>query len=70
MRQYSLNVVQSYMYYVQQNAENAVREMLRDLAKRYQLQKGDFLEACDYMDDGSAINLKLTVDPFEFYLSS
>ncbi len=55
---------------MQANAEAAVREMLKTMATRASaLQSGSsndeklvVLEAEDYMDDGSAICLKLTID--------
>ncbi|KAG0557889.1 hypothetical protein KC19_11G164600 [Ceratodon purpureus] len=69
IEQYSLEVVQAYMHHVQANAEEAVREMLKSMAHHAVSQSphakhGDFvvLEAEDYMDDGSTIHLKLTID--------
>ncbi|CAK9874903.1 unnamed protein product [Sphagnum jensenii] len=70
IEQYGLEVVQAYMVHVQANAEAAVREMLKTMASRASaLQSGSstdeklvVLEAEDYMDDGSAICLKLTID--------
>lgn len=70
IEQYGLEVVQAYMVHVQANAEAAVREMLKTMATRASaLQSGSsndeklvVLEAEDYMDDGSAICLKLTID--------
>ncbi|KAG6541304.1 hypothetical protein Mapa_017357 [Marchantia paleacea] len=67
--QYNLDVVQAYMHHVQANAEAAVREMLREMAKLAAKQSssakhGDHVvvEAEDYMDDGSTIHLKLDID--------
>jgi len=60
--QYSLPVVQQYMTYIQQNAEEAVRDMLRDISRKRGLKEVDTLKAVDYMDDGSAIHLALTID--------
>lgn len=69
IEQYSLDLVQAYMMHVQTNAEAAVREMLKSVAsqvaKQSKLQKQGpliTLEAEDYMDDGSVIHLKLTID--------
>ncbi|MCO5610538.1 hypothetical protein L7F22_064777 [Adiantum nelumboides] len=66
---YGLDVVQAYMWHVQANAEAAVREMLKSMAARgaklfdaAQADKFVTLEAEDYMDDGSTIRLKLTID--------
>eukprot|EP01098_Paradermamoeba_levis_P002844 TRINITY_DN1351_c0_g1_i1.p1 TRINITY_DN1351_c0_g1~~TRINITY_DN1351_c0_g1_i1.p1 ORF type:complete len:682 (+),score=195.46 TRINITY_DN1351_c0_g1_i1:1498-3543(+) len=59
---YSLEVVQAYMRYVQGAAEQAVRAMLVDISLKYNLKPVDCLEAEDFMDDGSPIHLKLTID--------
>lgn len=69
IEQYGLDVVQAYMTYVQANAEHAVREMLKSVAakvtKESKFSEGDCLtiEEEDYMDDGSVIHLKLSIDP-------
>ncbi len=59
---YSLDVVQAYMRHIQANAEEAVRHMLTDLSEREGLQEVDSLSAQDYLDDGSPIVLKITID--------
>ncbi|XP_007444496.1 5-oxoprolinase, partial [Python bivittatus] len=64
--QYGLGVVQAYMGHIQANAEVAVRAMLRNFAARqgspeFPLQ----VEAKDFMDDGTPICLRVTVDPQE-----
>lgn len=56
---YGLDVVQAYMGHIQQNAELAVREMLRDISHISQSQQ---LTAVDYMDDGTPIQLTVTID--------
>lgn len=56
---YGLDVVQAYMGHIQQNAELAVREMLRDISHVSQSQQ---LTAVDYMDDGTPIQLTVTID--------
>jgi len=65
--QYGLEIVQAYMRYVQLNAEGAVREMLRAVAAKVSSpsMQGDnvVIEEEDYMDDGSTIHLRLTIDP-------
>ncbi|XP_022924406.1 5-oxoprolinase [Cucurbita moschata] len=68
--QYGLNTVQAYMTYVQLNAEGAVREMLKSVASRVSSNSAGSAEGSsitieeeDYMDDGSVIHLKLTIDP-------
>lgn len=43
---------------IQENAEIAVRRLLKDTFEK----RGKVLEAVDYMDDGSPIKLKITID--------
>ncbi|ERN07734.1 5-oxoprolinase [Amborella trichopoda] len=69
IEQYGLAHVQAYMGHVQTNAESTVREMLRSVAAKVSKQtnignSGDsvLLEEEDYMDDGSIIHLKLSID--------
>lgn len=63
INQYGLVTVQSYMNHVQKNAEEAVREMLRVVASRVEKENGScVIEDEDYMDDGSVLHLKLTLD--------
>jgi len=52
---YGLETVQDYMYHIRNNAEMSVRILLRDVAKR---AGSNVLEAVDYLDDGSPVNLK------------
>lgn len=56
---YGENVVQFYMKNIQDNAEFSVRNLLKDVSKRFQ---GQTLSAVDYMDDGSPIKLKITIN--------
>jgi 5-oxoprolinase (ATP-hydrolysing) len=56
---YGADVVQFYMRSIQDNAELAVRNLLKGVAERNQ---GKALQAVDYMDDGSPICLKITID--------
>lgn len=70
IEQYGLETVQAYMIYVQLNAEEAVREMLKSVAARVSANSTKSeeqglirIEEEDYMDDGSVIHLKLTIDP-------
>lgn len=53
-------VVHAYMKHVQDNAEVAVRQLLANVAKTF---VSNVLEAEDYMDDGTTIKLKVTIDP-------
>ncbi|KAM3325412.1 5-oxoprolinase 1 [Capsicum chacoense] len=69
IEQYGLETVQAYMNYVQANAEEAVREMLKSVAARVSSESKSSgegglvtIEEEDYMDDGSSIHLKLTID--------
>ncbi|ELR11567.1 5oxoprolinase [Acanthamoeba castellanii str. Neff] len=62
IEEYGLEVVQAYMFHVQNNAEQAVREMLRTLSEEHGLDPVDHLYAEDFMDDGTPIRLKITID--------
>ncbi|XP_055614300.1 5-oxoprolinase [Uranotaenia lowii] len=63
---YSLSVVQAYMGYMQQNAELAVRDMLREIAREAKLRTGcSVLDAVEFMDDGSPIRLRVSIDEHE-----
>lgn len=66
IEQYGLDTVQAYMTYVQVNAEEAVREMLKSVAATVSAKRVDrdslIIEEEDYMDDGSMIHLKLSID--------
>ena len=56
---YGEDVVQFYMHNIQDNAELSVRNLLREVSGRF---SGQDLSATDYMDDGSPIKLKITID--------
>ncbi|KAJ9603670.1 hypothetical protein H2200_011856 [Cladophialophora chaetospira] len=56
---YGEEVVQFYMASIQDNAEKSVRELLKEVSKRFE---GKDLQATDYMDDGSPISLKVSID--------
>ncbi|XP_020222765.1 5-oxoprolinase isoform X2 [Cajanus cajan] len=64
IEQYGLETVQAYMNYVQVNAEAAVREMLKSFSHRISSESNKLVtvEEEDYMDDGSVIHLKLSID--------
>lgn len=57
--EYGEAVVQFYMHQIQDNAELSVRNLLKDVSKRF---AGQELSAIDYMDDGSPIQLKISID--------
>lgn len=51
------------MHHIQANAEVAVRDMLREIGtKALQRSGGSDLQAEDYLDDGSPIRLKISID--------
>lgn len=53
------DLVNFYMISIQENAESSVRNLLKEVSKRFE---GQDLSAVDYMDDGSPIKLKITID--------
>ncbi|RAH55986.1 5-oxo-L-prolinase [Aspergillus piperis CBS 112811] len=57
--EYGVETVQKYMYAIQATAETAVRNLLKDLHKKF---GGQPLEAVDYMDDGTPIKLEVTIN--------
>ncbi|EFK05396.1 hydantoinase/oxoprolinase [delta proteobacterium NaphS2] len=59
---YDLFVVHRFMKHIQLNAEQAVREMLRNFSKKMHLLPVDTVLAEDFLDDGSPIRLGLTID--------
>lgn len=58
--EYGLETVQAYMMHIRNNAEHAVRDLLKKAAMR---AGSHTLHAIDYMDDGSPIELTITIDP-------
>ncbi len=60
INEYGEDTVQFYMVAIQNNAEQQVRQLLRTVHDRFQ---GKDLSAEDFMDDGSPIRLKITIDP-------
>jgi len=59
IEEYGEDVVNFYMINIQNNAELSVRNLLKDVSKRFE---GQDLSAVDYMDDGSPIKLKIAID--------
>ncbi|KAG8980612.1 hypothetical protein FRB90_007595, partial [Tulasnella sp. 427] len=57
--EYKLETVQEYMYHIRNNAEQSVRNLLRDVAER----RGTSLSARDYLDDGSPIQVQVEINP-------
>ena len=59
IEEYGEDIVNFYMVSIQDNAESSVRKLLKEVSKRFE---GQDLSAVDYMDDGSPIRLKITID--------
>lgn len=57
--EHGLRRVEAYMKFIQKNAETAVRRMLKNFAVTH----GTTTHAIDYMDDGSPIELTITIEP-------
>ena len=57
-----LKIVQAYMHHIQNNAEEAVRNMLKELSLREGLAEVDTVKARDFLDYGSEILLRLTIN--------
>ena len=57
--EYGLKTVEAYMEFIQKNAELAVRDMLKTFASKH----GRKVHSIDHMDDGSPIELTITIDP-------
>ncbi|KAJ9098312.1 hypothetical protein QFC19_006436 [Naganishia cerealis] len=60
VNEYGLQTVHEYMQHIRTNAEMAVRKMLKLSVEKLGTNT---LSAVDYMDDGSAIALSITIDP-------
>ncbi|XP_058790910.1 5-oxoprolinase [Phymastichus coffea] len=60
---YGLDVVQAYMKHIQDNAELAVRDMLKSVGEKIiEKTQHHSITASDYLDDGSEIKLELSID--------
>ncbi|CZR56840.1 probable oxoprolinase [Phialocephala subalpina] len=59
IKEYTWPVVKLYMAAIQQNAEYSVRSLLKDFSIRF---RGRALEAVDYLDDGTPLAIKITID--------
>ena len=57
--EYGIDVVQAYMKFIQQTASEAVSNMLKSKSALL----GSTFQALEHMDDGSVINLKVSIDP-------
>lgn len=59
VKEYSWPVVEFYMNAIQENAAQSVRDLFKVFSQRFD---GQALETTDYMDDGSLLSLKITID--------
>ncbi|KHN74521.1 5-oxoprolinase [Toxocara canis] len=60
---YGLDVVHAYMAHIQNNAEMAVRNLLKQVGRKRREETGiAILSAVDYMDDGTPICLSVQID--------
>ncbi|KAI6782673.1 uncharacterized protein J7T54_000816 [Emericellopsis cladophorae] len=59
IKEFTWPVVQFYMKAIQENAAQAVRDLLKGFAAKYE---GGVLESTEYNDDGIVFKLKVTID--------
>lgn len=60
---YGLDIVQAYMDHIQNNAELAVKDMLKNIGNTNLIACGlKTLESIDYLDDGSTIKLSVQIN--------
>ncbi|GAA6000635.1 hypothetical protein JCM10207_004586 [Rhodosporidiobolus poonsookiae] len=59
--EYGLETVSNYMLFIRDNAEYAVRNLLKTVAK----ERGTSLKAIDHLDDGTPIALEVSIDEKE-----
>lgn len=59
IEEYGESVVLFYMHQIQDNAELSVRNLLKEVSQKF---SGRDLSAVDYMDDGTPIQLKISID--------
>ncbi|UZJ55354.1 hypothetical protein CBS101457_004674 [Exobasidium rhododendri] len=59
VEEWGLKTVQDYMQFIRSNAELAVRNLLKEVSRKQGTKE---LQAIDYMDDGSPIQLKVTIN--------
>ena len=60
IEEYGEDTVQFYMVNIQDNAEQCVRRLLKEVYKKFE---GKDLSSVDYMDEGTPIRLRVTIDP-------
>lgn len=59
IEEYGEEVVSFYMRQIQENAELSVRNLLKEVSDKF---TGQNLKAIDYMDDGTPIQLEISID--------
>lgn len=60
---YGLDVVQAFMNYIQHNAAECVRDMMKEIGVETKRRTGgSVLQATELMDDGTPITLTITID--------
>ncbi|KAL4819976.1 Hydantoinase B/oxoprolinase-domain-containing protein [Aspergillus spinulosporus] len=59
IQDYTMDIVQMYMKAIQDSAELATRNLFKKIAKEFQSNK---VHAIDYMDDGTPIQLQVSID--------
>lgn len=59
IEEYGEQVVSFYMHQIQDNAEVSVRNLLKEVSKKF---AGQDLKAIDHMDDGTPIKLQISID--------
>ncbi|KAJ5150981.1 uncharacterized protein N7482_010233 [Penicillium canariense] len=59
IEEYGQDVVLFYMHQIQDNAELSVRNLLKEISQKF---AGRNLNAIDHMDDGTPIQLKISID--------
>ncbi|OKL57176.1 hypothetical protein UA08_07317 [Talaromyces atroroseus] len=59
IKEYTWPVVQYYMQAIQDNASQATRDLLKVIAQKF---AGQPLEAIDYIDDGTPLALKISIE--------
>ncbi|KAG5675741.1 hypothetical protein PVAND_005619 [Polypedilum vanderplanki] len=60
---YGIDVVQAFMKYIQENAAECVRDMLKEIALDTKKRTGaSVLKATEFMDDGTPISLEISID--------
>lgn len=62
MGKYGLQVVEAYMGHIQDNAERAVRSMLKELCRNMNRNGTLELQGEDFLDDNTPIRLRITID--------